>query len=78
MSDDNLADDDGYDADAKVARFLGVHKKTLPRWDERPELLELGWPRPVFFNGRRHRHRPAVREFIKNAATAHVTKPLKT
>jgi len=29
--------------DAKVAKQLGVHPKTLPRWDKRPELQ---FPRP--------------------------------
>jgi hypothetical protein len=66
---------DGYDPDAKVAEFLGKHKKTLPRWDNNPHLKELGWPDPVYFNGRRHRYRPAIQEFIRRAAAAHMRKP---
>lgn len=66
--------DDGYDPDAVVARRLGKHPKTLPRWDRNPRLKELGWPAPLYLNGRRHRHRPAVQAFLRNAALAHLTK----
>jgi hypothetical protein len=71
MADDEFAGD-GYAADAKVAEFLGKHSKTLPRWDKSSRLKELGWPQPVYLNGRRHRHRPAVREFVRRAAAAHI------
>ena len=69
MSND---DDDGYDTDAKVAEQLSKHPKTLPRWDRDPRLKELGWPDPVYINGRRHRRRGGVREFLRNAAAAHI------
>src|SRR5262245_27052159 len=77
MSHDEIADD-GYDPDSKVAKLLSKHPKTLPRWDKNPRLQELGWPPPVYFNGRRHRHRPAVQKFLRNAAAAHLTPPFKT
>jgi hypothetical protein len=65
-----LDNDDGYDPDARVAKFLGKHKKTLARWDKNPRLKELGWPDPVYLNGWKHRHRPAIREFVRRAAAA--------
>jgi hypothetical protein len=65
-------EDDSYDPDSKVAKRLGKHPKTLPRWDKNPKLKELGWPDPVYLNGRRHRHRPAVQAFLRNAAAAHL------
>ncbi len=71
MLDDEFVDD-GYDPDSKVAKFLGKHPKTLPRWDKDPRMKELGWPSPAYFNGRRHRHRPKVREFVRRAAAAHI------
>jgi hypothetical protein len=71
-------DEDGYDRDRVVAAQLGVAKKTLPRWDASEKMRALGWPLPVYFNGRRHRHRGAIREFVKNAATAYAAKPAKT
>ena len=75
----NILDaDDGYDRDRVVAAQLGVAKKTLPRWDASEKMRALGWPSPVYFNGRRHRHRGAIREFLKNAATAYAAKPAKT
>jgi hypothetical protein len=73
MSDNEFADD-GYDPDSKVAKLLGKHPKTLPRWDKNPRLKQLGWPAPIFLNGRRHRHRPAVQAFLRNAAQAHLNK----
>jgi hypothetical protein len=76
MSSDETADD-GYDTDSAVAKFLNKHPKTIKRWDKKPELKALGWPDPVYLNGRSHRHRPAVREFLRNAAQAHLTNPFK-
>jgi hypothetical protein len=70
----NKSNDDGYDTDAKVAKQLDKHPKTLPRWDKDPRLKALGWPDPVYLNGRRHRYRPAVREFLRNAAAAHLNR----
>jgi hypothetical protein len=61
---------DGYAPDSKIAKLLHKHSKTFPRWDKNERLKELGWPDPVYLNGRRHRHLPAVREFLRNAAAA--------
>jgi hypothetical protein len=66
--------DDIYDPDSRVAKFLGKHIKTLPRWDKNPRLKALGWPEPLYLNGRKHRHRPAVQAFLRNAAQAHLTR----
>lgn len=73
----DVALEDGYAPDSKVAQFLGKHPKTLPRWDKNPKLKALGWPDAVYLNGRRHRPWPGVREFLRNAAQAHITQPLK-
>ena len=61
--------------DAKVAKQLGVHPKTLPRWDKRPELQ---FPRPLYINGRRYRRLNEIEEFIRRAAVAHASKPSKS
>jgi hypothetical protein len=34
-----------------AARRLGVHPRTLPRWEARPDLK---FPRPIIINGRRY------------------------
>jgi hypothetical protein len=61
----------GFDPDATVARFFGVHVKSLKRWDERPEL---GFPRPVKILGRNYRSRAEYREFARRAAAAFAAK----
>jgi hypothetical protein len=58
----------GYGSDAAVAAFFGVHIKTLPRWDARPDL---GFPPPIRVNGRRYREWAAVHEFARRSAVAH-------
>ena len=63
---------DGLATDRQVAEFLNKHPKTLPRWDKDPRLLALGWPAPIYLNGRRHREWSAIRDFIQQAATAHL------
>jgi len=68
--DNNTFDGDGYATDAEVARLLSKHPKSIARWDKNPKLKELGWPEPIYLNGRRHRSRPALREFLANAAHA--------
>ena len=70
MSDNNT--DDDLATDTEVAEQLSKHRKTLPRWDRDPKLKALGWPDPIYLNGRRHRSRAAVREFLRNAAAAHL------
>jgi hypothetical protein len=76
-TDDEFAGD-GYDPDSKVAKLLSKHPKSLARWDKSPRLKELGWPPPIYLNGRKHRFRPALKEFLRNAALAHVRDPFKT
>ena len=66
---------DGVAPDSKIAKGLSKHPKTLPRWDKNPRMIELGWPLPVYLNGRRHRELPKVRAFLANAAAAHLSKP---
>lgn len=61
---------DGYAPDSKVAKGLHKHAKTLPRWDKSEAMKALGWPPPIYLNGRRHRHLPQVRVFLANAAAA--------
>jgi hypothetical protein len=68
------APDEGFAPDSAIARFLGIHPKSLPRWDKRPEL---GFPAPVYFNGRKFRAWSAVKEFTRRAAVAHASKPSK-
>jgi len=74
----NEFDGDGFATDSKVAEYLDKHKKTLARWDKSPRLKALGWPDPVYLNGWKHRHRPAVREFVRRAAAAHTSQLIKT
>ena len=47
-----IAPDDGLAPDSVIARFLGVHPKSLPRWDARPGL---DFPKPIYINGRKFR-----------------------
>jgi hypothetical protein len=68
--DINTFDGDGFLTDTEVAQLLSKHPKSIARWDKNPKLKELGWPQPIYFNGRRHRSRPALREFLTNAADA--------
>jgi len=65
---DNTFDDDGVDPDRTVAKRLGIHPKSLPRWDKRPEL---GFPKPIYINGMKYRSRREVAEFLRRAAVAH-------
>jgi hypothetical protein len=46
--------------ESKVAKRYGVDKRTLPRWDEKPEL---GFPPPIFINGQRYRDGDKQDEF---------------
>ena len=72
MDSDKLAGD-GFAPDSVIAKDLHKHPKTLPRWDNNPKMKDLGWPAPVYFNGRRHRPLPEYRAFLRNAAAAHLT-----
>jgi hypothetical protein len=74
-SPDKPAPDDGYAPDSTIARYLGIHPKSLPRWDARPEL---GFPPPVYFNGRKFRSWSEIKAFTRRAAVAHAAKPSKT
>jgi hypothetical protein len=46
--------------ESKVAKRYGVDKRTLPRWDEKPEL---GFPPPIYINGLRYRDGDKLDEF---------------
>jgi hypothetical protein len=61
---------DGLLTDAKVAEQLGKHVKSIKRWDRDPRMIALGWPVPLVINGRNHRPRPKLREFLRKAAAA--------
>jgi len=75
MPDNFGAPDEGYAPDREIARFIGVHPKSIPRWDKRPEL---GFPPPLYINGRKFRPWSGVKEFLKRAAVTHASKPVKT
>jgi hypothetical protein len=68
-------DDDAVDPDAKVARQLGIHIKSLLRWDKRPGL---NFPKPLVINGRKYRRRREVQEFLRRAAVERAARPSKT
>jgi hypothetical protein len=59
--------------DPVVARHrYGVSQRTLPRWDEKPEL---GFPRPIYINRRKYRDEAELDAFdraqaVKSARTA--------
>ena len=44
----------------EIAKQLGVHPKSLPRWDRRPELH---FPKPIYINGRKYRRQAEIWEF---------------
>jgi hypothetical protein len=60
-----------YIPDRKVAERLSKHVKSLKRWDKDPRMKALGWPEPLYINGRKHRFEPALDAFLRNAALAH-------
>jgi hypothetical protein len=62
MSEIIDAPDEGFAPDSTIARYLGVHPKSLPRWDKRKDL---GFPPAIYFNGRRFREWAAVKEFTR-------------
>jgi len=70
--DATTVEDDAVDPDAKVAKQLGIHIKSLIRWDRRPEL---NFPKPLYINGRKYRRRREVQEFLQRAAVAHAQTP---
>jgi hypothetical protein len=61
----------GYAADREIAKFFGVHIKSLPRWDKRPGL---GFPPPIVINGRKFRSWAEIHEFARRAAVTHASK----
>jgi hypothetical protein len=71
MSDNLSLPDEGIAPDSKIAKGIGVHPKTLPRWDKR---AELGFPAPIYINGRKFRSWSAVKEFLRHAALEHASK----
>jgi hypothetical protein len=58
---------EGYDPDPEVARYFGIHPKSLPRWDKNPKLE---FPKPIYINGRKYRNRAEIREFERRAAAS--------
>jgi hypothetical protein len=62
-------DDDDLIPDPQVAdEEFNVCLKTLSRWDAK---LELGFPPPIYINGRKYRKRGSIREFKRRAAVAY-------
>lgn len=52
--------------DPQVARHrYGVSLRTLPRWDAKPEL---GFPGPIYINGRKFRDEAALDKFDRDQA----------
>jgi hypothetical protein len=52
--------------DPKVARDrYGVSSRTLPRWDEKPEL---GFPKPIYINRRKYRDEAELDRFDRDQA----------
>ena len=47
--------------DSKLRRLISKSARTLGRWDGKPEL---GFPRPVIINGRKHRRASEVTAWI--------------
>jgi len=70
--DTTTFEDDAVDPDAKVAKQLGIHIKSLIRWDRRPGL---NFPKPLVINGRKYRRRREIQEFLQRAAVAHARTP---
>jgi hypothetical protein len=71
MSDNDTKPTAEYGADSDVARFFGIHPKSLRRWDARPEL---NFPAPIRVNGRKYRRWTEVHEFARRAAAMHASK----
>jgi hypothetical protein len=65
MSDTALPD---WEPNAKLARRIGVHPKTPPRWDKNPKLVAAGWPLPAEVNGYMLRNVPASLAFLQKLA----------
>jgi len=66
---------EGYDPDSVVAKFFGVHVKTIKRWDRRPEL---NFPAGIRVNDRVYRSRREYHEFARRAAATFASKPSKS
>jgi hypothetical protein len=74
VSDSNQRDDDDdLIPDPQVAdEEFNVCLRTLSRWDDKPEL---GFPPPIYINGRKYRKRGSIREFKRRAAVAFAANP---
>ena len=57
--------------DAKVRERYGVCLRTLARWDENPTL---GFPAPVYINGRKYRDSDALDAFDRARAADRKTR----
>jgi hypothetical protein len=62
----------GFAPDSVIAKYLGVHVKSFPRWDRNPWLE---FPKPYFFNGRKFRAWSEIHEFCRRAAVRHAGTP---
>jgi predicted DNA-binding transcriptional regulator AlpA len=56
--------------DAKVRRRYGVSEMTIWRWDRKPEL---GFPKPVWINGRKYRRVNELLAWEQSAARKHAS-----
>jgi hypothetical protein len=61
-------------ADARVRERFGKSQRTIDRWSQDPEL---GFPRPIYIRGRKHRDADAIDQFeAKLIASAEVGRGL--
>jgi hypothetical protein len=49
--------------DPQIAKELSVSLMTIWRWDQDPELAELGWPPPIYIRKRKYRPRKQFEKF---------------
>jgi hypothetical protein len=52
--------------DPKIHADLAISEMTSKRWDEDPEMHELGWPPPIRIKRRKYRVASAYQQFKKN------------
>jgi hypothetical protein len=73
MTDTTSTSLEGFDPASTVAKFFGVHIKTLGRWKKRPGL---NFPKPIIINGREYWRRDEYqREFVMRAALERAATP---
>jgi hypothetical protein len=64
----------GLAPDSVIARHFNIHRKSLVRWDRRPQL---GFPPAIKINGRKYRRWDEIIAFERRAAVAHASKTTK-